>query len=70
MMRKCLGCDAVSLDKWFAVFLNKLGAADLATQQHILGNLFCSNTAVRALDLAINTVFIQCPILYPTSSLQ
>ena len=70
MMRKCLGCDVVSLDKWFPVFLHKLGTIGLATQHHILDNLICSSTAVRASELAVNIVFILCPIFYPISSLQ
>jgi hypothetical protein len=65
MMRKCLGCDAASLDKWFPVFLCKLGTAGLATQHHILDDLICSNSAVRASDFANNIVFILCPIVIP-----
>jgi hypothetical protein len=45
-MMKCLGCHAVSLDKWFPVFLHNLGTTGLATQHHILDDLICSSTAV------------------------
>ena len=68
MMWKCLGCDALSLDKWFPVFLRKLGTAGLATQHHILDDLICSNTAVRASDLANNIVLILCPIVTPSAA--
>jgi len=68
MTRKCQGCDAVSLDKWFPVFLRKLGTTDLATQHHILDDLICSNTAVRTSDLANNIVFILCPIIIPSAA--
>ena len=68
MMRKCLGCDAVSLDKLFPVFLHKLGTTGLATQHHILDDFICTITAVRASDIANIIVFILCPIVIPSAN--